>query len=79
MFNKFSLYSKNTTPTKSGDSLMNLPEKMYIFASRLHPKKEGKCNILQKLVLFYKRGAISEKICIIIIVREIRYKNLTYK
>lgn len=56
-------------PTKSGDSLMNLPEKMYIFASRLHPKKEEKCNILQKLVLFYKRGAISEKICIIIIVR----------
>lgn len=56
-------------PTKSGDSLMNLHEKMYIFASRLHPKKEGKCNILQKLVLFYKRGAISEKICIMIIVR----------
>ncbi len=56
-------------PTKSGDSLMNLPEKMYIFASRLHPKKEGKCNILQKLVLFYKRGVISEKICIMIIVR----------
>ena len=56
-------------PTKSGDSLMNLPEKMYIFASRLHPKKEGKCNILQKLVLFYKRGVISEKICIMILVR----------
>lgn len=56
-------------PTKSGDSLMNLPEKMYIFASRLHPKKEGKCNILQKLVLFYKSGVISEKICIMIIVR----------
>ena len=56
-------------PTKSGGSLMNLPEKMYIFASRLHPKKEGKCNILQKLVLFYKRGVISEKICIMIIVR----------
>lgn len=56
-------------PTKSGDSLMNLPEKMYIFASRLHPKKEGKCNILQKLVLFYKMGVISEKICIMIIVR----------
>ena len=31
-------------PTKSGDSLINLPEKMYIFASRLHPKKEEKCN-----------------------------------
>ena len=69
MFNKFLLYSKNTTPEKSGDSLMNLPEKMYIFASRLHPKKEGKCNILQKLVFFYKRGVISEKICIMIIVR----------
>lgn len=69
MFNKFLLYSKNTTPEKSGDSLMNLPEKMYIFASRLHPKKEGKCNILQKLVLFYKRGVIFEKICIMIIVR----------
>lgn len=69
MFNKFLLYSKNTTPEKSGDSLMNLPEKMYIFASRLHPKKEGKCNILQKLVLFYKRVVISEKICIMIIVR----------
>ncbi len=69
MFNKFLLYSKNTTPEKLGDSLMNLPEKMYIFASRLHPKKEGKCNILQKLVLFYKRGVISEKICIMIIVR----------
>ena len=69
MFNKFLLYSKNTTPEKSGESLMNLPEKMYIFASRLHPKKEGKCNILQKLVLFYKRGVISEKICIMIIVR----------
>ena len=56
-------------PTKSGDSLLNLHEKVYIVASLLHPKKEGKCNILQKLVLFYKRGVISEKICIMIIVR----------
>lgn len=29
-----------------------------------------KCKILQKLVLFYKGGAIFQKVCIIVIVRQ---------